>query len=135
MTLTRAWLLATIEQAALIFVGAVALAVATAGAAGFNLSGLHAALIAGALAVASFIQSVVANALQPHQINVLTAARLRATNNQAGQLRVAAFSLRWLFAVCGIIAGIYLLVKAAGDNRFVAAGVGLILVSIGLVVP
>lgn len=43
--------------------------------------------------------------------------------------------IRWIFALAAIICGIYLLVKAASDGRFVAAGVGLIAAGVGLVVP
>lgn len=44
-------------------------------------------------------------------------------------------TVRWLFAIVAICCGIYLLIKAAYDARFIAAGVGLIAAGIGLVVP
>lgn len=44
-------------------------------------------------------------------------------------------SLRWLFAIVAVAAGLYVLVKSASDKTLVAVGVGLIAAGVGLVSP
>lgn len=55
--------------------------------------------------------------------------------SEAGQVALGAFTIRWLFAVAAVLAGIYVLFQSGIDRAMTACGVGLILAGVGLVVP
>lgn len=130
MTITKAWLLATIEQALLVFAAGFVGALVLAGSGAFTLTAIHAALVGAGAAVLSFLQSALANLIHPAQTNVVTAVRLSTRGAQAGQITV-----RLLLGVASVGSGIYVLTQAAGRHALIGCGVGLILAGVGLVVP
>ena len=80
ITISGAWLLATLEQVLLAFAFTFVSTVSLAGAGAFSLSSLHAAVIAGGVAAANALEAVLSAAIAPKaappaQLGIVTLGR------------------------------------------------------------